>query len=384
MALLAKPTVDPAVRIRLEGRAELLEAELDQVGGLVARLDKGLGSLTPDDGDDLKAAIRGLASVDDALDRVARTDGAQALAAAVRQQREALATRLPSALEPFLGRAQPTDFVGQLKALALALGHLSRYPGPDEAVLLRGQTSSNWRLTLGAGGLALVVYLAGQPLGAAGILGLLALFHVLSRAPQLRWWLMPDRVVCEQAGLPLLAVQYEHITALEHGQGGLRLHTLHFTLSLPTSSPGRLEALLQSMMQHMGGAQRRPGPHFIRGGKLEDRPVRVLLVPQGAWVVPEARAKAITDAVLPGHPEATLDLALLALAHLPLALLPTRLKGLPGNWWPADEVRVVGEGNPNLAWAAERDGERLTVLLSSGRGTSARGELDRVTSGWPR
>ncbi|MEW6430134.1 MAG: hypothetical protein AB1730_01390 [Myxococcota bacterium] len=377
-------SLDEALRIRLEGGAEVLEAAVTQLHRLEGRLGAGLAALDREDLGELKAALAALPAVDEALEKADRLDGARALAADVRRARDALVPRIAAALASLGHPAPEGGFAAQLRALIAALKYLGRRPGPGERALFEGQgVTGRWPI-VAVELLALAGVLAGYaavaaPLGVAALVVYLAM-----RKPPARWRLMPDRVQLERPGAPLLEVQYEDIQSVSRTAGAVELGLGDATLTLPTLRPGALEKLLRSMVQHMGGATATPGASAVLAGSLEDRSVHALVVPQGVWIIERGDERTIIDAVLPGHDGASLEDALRALSHLPAVLLARRLEGLPGTWWPADEARVVETANSSLTRVLERNGQTLRVTFGLSDLRDARVALDSVISGWAR
>lgn len=377
-------SLDAELRIRLEGAGEVLEAAVARIDYVRGRLAAGLPTLDRDDVEALKGVLAALPAVDEALEKADRLDGAHALAADVRRAREALRPQLAAALQQ-LGHAPPSGGLAEhLRALLAALKYLGRRPGPHERALFAGQGTTGWvpviALQLVAFAFSLLGYAAVSiPAGIVLLLVFLAM-----KKPPTRWWLMPDRVLLERPGAPLLEVQYEDIVSLRRTAGNVELAARDASLTLPTIRPAALEKLLRSMMQHMGGARAMPGPSVVLLAALAERSVRVLAVPQGVWIVERGDERSVIDAVLPGHGGASLEDALHALSHLPAVLLARRLEGLPGTWWPADEMRVVDTANASLVRVFERNGDTLCVTFGLSAENASRDELDSVISGWRR
>lgn len=377
-------SLDAELRIRLEGAGEVLEAALARLQRLGARLGAGLPALDREDVDELKAALAALPAVDEALEKADRLDGAHALAADVRRARDALVPRIAAALTSLGHPAPEGGFAAQLRALIAALKHLGRRPGPRERALFEGRGTTGWWAVFALEALALAGAIAGFPEVSLPAGGLVLLVYLARKKPPTRWRLMPDRVLLERPGAPLLEVQYEDIQSVSRGAASVELGLGDATITLPTVRPGALEKLLRSMTQHMGGAKATPGASAVLAGSLDERSIRALVVPQGVWIIERGDERAVIDAVLPGHDDASLEDALRALSHLPAVLLARRLEGLPGTWWPADETRVVETANASLTRVLERHGETLRVTFGLSDQHDAKAPFDSVIADWKR
>ncbi|MEW5743692.1 MAG: hypothetical protein AB1938_32570 [Myxococcota bacterium] len=377
-------SLDEDLRIRLEGAGEVLEQGVRRLDGLARRLQVGAEKLERDDVDEVRAVLASLPVLDEAVERAERLEAARPLAQDARRAKEQVGQLARACLGQLGKSGDDAGLAETLRRLANALQYVGRPAGPMERALFEGTLDRPW-MAFGflVAQLALVLLALSWPLPA--ILFMVTGFVLWLRRTRTHWSLLPDRLQLRTSGRPLMDVQYEAISAVTTNDTEVVVHAPDLVLALPTRNPEGLARLLRSMRENMGSASARPRPSAVFPIHLGagDRGA-ALFTPEGVYVVREAEERSLVAQVLPGAEGAKAEDALDLLRHLPPEVLAQRLRGLPGTWWPADEVRAVDAANRLVSRTFQRAEEVLRVVPSTIEGRGSLVELDALTAAWPR
>ncbi len=365
---LESASIDAGLRIRLEGRVELLEDALpllDSLGALMGRDEPA-----SDDVGTLNECVNQLPRIAEAIDRANLHSQATALTrevgARVRVAHEEANKRLRRMNSP----EQPSLRAAVSNVLEL-LRKQGKPPGPAERVFMTSPNVS-WLLAFAIGsGVAVTSSMFG-PL--APLLGAGAFVITLLMTASRPWVLLADRLhLPAHRGAPSRDVLPSSIGTISAQQNTVRIESDGEVLELKTSTPQELVSVLCLFKSPLLGWLKPTAGWSTLVDAVDEasgEQGRALMCMEGVLFVPASRAglvlAALTHERLPAPP--SLDAVLRLFAHVSTerwpALAHKLQAGADARWFPQGGTVVEDSANSQLGITVRTAGSSVRLNYS--------------------
>ncbi len=366
---LESASIDAGLRIRLEGRIELLEDALPLLDSLTALMRRE--EPASDDVGTLQECVNQLPRIAEAIDRANLHSHATALTRAVGARVRVAHAEANQRLRQ-LGREEQPSLRAAVSSVLEVLKRQGKPPGPSERVFMAAPNVL-WLLAFAIGGGVAVMSSMLGPL--APVLGAAALVVTLFTTASRPWMLLADRLhlPAHRGSLARDILPSSISSILAQGNNTVRIEADGEVLDLETSTPAELASVLCLFKSPLLGWLKSTASWSTLIDAVDEasgEKGRALMGLDGVLFVPLAREKMVlgvlTHERLPAPP--SLDAVLRLLAHVPTERWPALAEklrvGADARWFPKGETVVVDSANSQLGITIRAGGNSVRLNYS--------------------
>lgn len=362
---LESASIDADLRIRLEGRVELLEDALPLLDSLFALM--GRDEPASGDVDTLQECVNQLPRLAEAIDKANLHTQATALTREVGSRVKLAHEESNHRLLKLSCEAQPS-LRAAVSSVLEVLRRAGRPPGPAERVFMTSPNAS-WALALNIGvGVSMLSSWLG-PL--APVLGAAACVATLFATTSPPWVLLADRLhLPAYRGAVARDVLASSFSAIRVEQNTVHLEVDGEVISLKAAAPDQLVSVLYLFQSPLlgwlkpaaGGSTLLDAVDEASGEKG-----RALLCLNGVLFVPSSKAGLVIGALTRERLPApfSLDAVLRLFAHVPPERWPALAQklrtGADARWFPRGETVVEDSANPQLGITVRSAGSSVRL-----------------------